>query len=166
MERTAEEWIAELGLEPHPEGGYFRETFRAPVEIPEQRLGTGAPGARPCATSIDFLLRPVDVSRLHRLRFDELWCLLAGGPLTLHLLHEDGSHETRRLGRQRGALPRTTVAGGTWFGATVDGNAPYALVACTVVPGFDFRDFTLGSRQELLERFPDHRHLVEALTPE
>ncbi|MEL7169758.1 MAG: cupin domain-containing protein [Bacteroidota bacterium] len=161
MQTSAQTWIDTLGLLPHPEGGFFRETYRAAHAV------TSAHGQpRAASTAIYFLLRAGDVSHLHRITADEGWHLYAGGPLTIHTLTEDGAYEALHLGLDldAGQCPQHVVPGGVWFGATVAESADYALVGCTVAPGFDFADFELAEREGMLEAFPQHRALIERLT--
>ena len=161
---TAEDWIAHLQLAPHPEGGYFRETYRS------QELVTPAAsryaGPRAASTAIYFLLRSGEISRLHRLRSDEVWHFYAGSSLTLHLLFASGKYETIRLGDAvaNGEQLQAVIPAGCWFGATVSRPGSFTLVGCTVAPGFDFQDFEMGSRAALTQQFPQHQELVALLT--
>jgi predicted cupin superfamily sugar epimerase len=163
---TAAEWIEALGLEPHPEGGFYRETYRAATEIGACCRAEATGGARPVSTAIYFLLPGTRVSALHRIRSDEVWHHYAGSPLTLHLLGPSGAYRRLALGPrpEQGQRPQVVVPARTWFGATVDDRAAYTLVGCTVAPGFDFADFELARRAELIRRFPRHRAVIEALT--
>jgi len=159
-------WIDELGLVPHPEGGFYRETWRSPEMLAKGSLPGRFPGPRPLGTSILYLLRAGERSRLHRLRADETWHLYDGGPLHLHLLEPGTGHRRLALGLDvtRGESPQCLVPHGAWFGAEVGEGATHALAGCTVVPGFAFEDFELGERDALLAAFPAHRALVERLT--
>jgi len=165
MNPEARLWIERLQLQPHPEGGYYRETYRA-----EQRvLGCCLiehEGPRSMATAIYFLLTVDQFSALHRLRSDEMWHFYTGSPLTLHIIDPQGNLSQIRLGANpdNGENFQVVVKAGCWFGATVDDVEGYALVGCTVSPGFEFEDFELGDRQQLLERYPQHRELIERLT--
>ncbi|MEM8559241.1 MAG: cupin domain-containing protein [Bacteroidota bacterium] len=158
---SAQAWIDALGMEPHPEGGFFRETYRAAHTV-ENEHGH----ARTASTAIYFLLRAGDVSHLHRIAADEGWHLYAGGPLTIHTLTVNGTYTALHLGLDlaAGQRPQHVVPGGVWFGATVDEGADYALVGCTVAPGFDFADFELADRASMLAAYPQHRALIERLT--
>jgi predicted cupin superfamily sugar epimerase len=160
-----------LSLAPHPEGGFFRETFRAPLRL--DGLPHGAP--RAASTAIYFLvpagaffLVPAGAfSAWHAVAgSDEVWHHYDGDPLDLHVLSPDGArHEVVRLGRDlaRGERPQHVVPAGHWQAARPLGDR-YALCGCTVAPGFDFADFAMPSRAELLARFPERRALVEAFT--
>lgn len=145
----AQHWIQTLQLQKHPEGGYYRETYRDAREI----------NGRACSTAIYFLLPAGEVSALHRLKSDEVWHFYAGHELTLHILDPAGNYTTQTVGP---ASFQAVVPAGHWFGATVERG--YALVGCTVAPGFYFRDFELADRAEWLRRFPQHRSLILRLT--
>ncbi len=171
---TAAEVIARLGLEPHPEGGYFRETYRsaATVDAPQ--------GRRAAATAIAFLLTAGRPSRFHRLISDELWAWQGGAPLELWLLEQDGTARAVVLGsssERAAALPAVRVPAGVWQAArvtapaageparaTAPAAADWALVSCVVTPGFDHADFALGRREVLAAGWPQAAAVVEELT--
>jgi hypothetical protein len=166
MARTAAAWIAALGLSPHPEGGFYRETYRAAEMIDAPHLPARFGGARACSTAIYFLLPGDQVSALHRIKSDEIWHFYAGSALTLTLIHSDGRLEERRLGPDpgRGESFQVLVPAGCWYGAAVDDPGSYALVGGTVAPGFDFADFELADREALLAGYPQHRKAILRLT--
>ncbi|MDS4021256.1 MAG: cupin domain-containing protein [Candidatus Competibacter sp.] len=162
---TADDWIACLRLESHPEGGYFRRTFAAGLMLPAGALPDhGAP--RPAATAIYYLLEAGQRSRLHRLKSDELWYFHTGSPLTVHILDDRGEYATRCLGPdpRAGQHFQLPIRAGCWFGATVDEPAGFTLIGCAVAPGFDFADFELADRAALIRRYPQHAELIERLT--
>ena len=140
MHPRAAELIATLELRPHPEGGFFQEIFRSGVEV----APTDGRGSRAALTTIYFLLPEGSVSRWHQVASDEVWHLYEGGPLELLELspagHELVRHRLSPLGGDAGA-PVCTIEAGHWQAARP--LAPYALVGCTVGPGFDFADFRL-----------------------
>ena len=165
MTLTADEVVRLLELSPHPEGGFYRETFRAPdlpVPLPDR-------GVRAASTAIYFLLRQGDFSALHRVRSDEAWHHYLGAPLELHLF-DDAGHSVVVLGPDlaRGERPQAVVPRGVFQGARLAASDRaghhFALVGCTVAPGFDFLDFEMPSRAALFAEFPGHRALVEDLT--
>lgn len=133
---TADEVIQLLGLAPHPEGGFFRETFR---DVEDQ-----AAGMRAASTAIYFLLRDGEVSRWHRVDAAEVWHWYAGGPLALGLASPDGPHKTVRLGPDlaAGERPQAVVPKDYWQQAKCLG--PWTLVGCTVAPGFTFAGFEMA----------------------
>lgn len=157
---TVESLVRELDLRPHPEGGYYRETYRA--------AHVGADG-RAASTMIYFLLPKGQVSRLHRIDADEGWHLYLGGPLEIYELdpHEpDAPPRITTLGTNlaRGERPQHVVPAGRWFGAEPAPGADFALVGCTVAPGFEFARLELGDRTRLSALFPDVRALIKRLT--
>ena len=141
---TAADWVKALNLQPHPEGGYFRETYRSAH-----------------STAIYFLLERGQISALHRIASDEAWHFYAGSPLTVFVIHPDGQREDIHLGT---SSFQAVVPGGCWFGARVDDGGDYALVGCTVAPAFEFEDFELGTRANLVSQFPRHRDILAQLT--
>ena len=156
MSATAQDWIERLGLLPHPEGGRFKETYRSSEMFETDR------GLRPASTCIYFLLGAGERSMLHRIRSDELWHFYAGQPIEIHAIGPDGSYSRTRLS---GSFPQAMIPAGSWFGAELAVSKGYALCGCTVSPGFDFDDFELAKREEMLRKFPLHRELVLRLTP-
>ena len=158
-------WIETLGLEPHPEGGHFKEVYRSRLTVPGEAL-PGYNGPRSLGTSIYFLLRDEEFSALHRIRQDELWHFYAGSTLTVHVIDATGRYAPVRMGPdpEAGECVQALVTGGSLFGASVDGGEGYSLVGCTCVPGFDFADFEMPGREELVRRYPQHKELMERLT--
>lgn len=159
-------WIEKLNLIEHPEGGFFRETYRSGEYIPHAGLPDRFIGPRSFSTAIYFLVTGRSPSHLHRLKGDELWHFYAGDRATLHVFHPDGRYEPHLLGGnpEAGESFQAVVPAGCWFGATVEEPDGYALAGCTVAPGFDYADFLLARRSELLLIFPDHASLIEQLT--
>ncbi len=158
MHPAASAAITTLGLSPHPEGGFYRETFRAPllVETPF--------GPRAASTAIYFLLPAGTFSALHRVRSDEVWHHYAGDPVELHTIDEQGTHSVTMLGPLLEAQrPQHVVPAGTWQAAVPLGGR-YALCGCTVAPGFDFADFEMPPREALVRAHPALRPAIERLT--
>jgi predicted cupin superfamily sugar epimerase len=157
----ADEIIRLLELEPHPEGGAFRETYRS-----RERAAT-ARGERSVSTAIYFLIRKGTFSALHRSASDEVWHHHLGDPLRIVVIGEDGTRSDHVLGLELGSgqRPQAIVPAGAWFGARLEQEEiGYALVSCTVAPGFDFADFELGEQEALLDRFPQHERVIRELT--
>ncbi len=160
---TANEWIEKLGLLPHPEGGWFKEVYRSHESIAGDALPDRFDGGRVFSTAIYFLLTAGEVSRLHRIRQDEVWHFYDGDSLRLHRIRPDGEHIESLVGIDGEALPLAVVPAGDYFGAEVAGNG-FSLVGCTVAPGFEFADFEMPSRDELYLQFMQHGELIQRLT--
>lgn len=165
MTTTAQNWINALHLTPHPEGGYFREMPHGgeTITLPDGR-------ERFHYTSICFLLTQENPSRFHRLKSDEVWYFHTGAPLTVHCLHPNGRHERIALGLrvEHGEVLQARMPAGVIFGAAVvaAGGMDFALVSCMVSPGFDYADFELCKRADLLAQYPAHGEIIRRLTPD
>lgn len=158
--------IERLDLQPHPEGGYYKETYRSAGCISPENLNDNYQGSRNYATCIYFLLTSSEFSALHKIHQDEIWHFYAGSPIRLHVISESGVYTKYIIGNaiEKGETPQLVVPGGHWFGAEVMDTDSYALVGCTVAPGFDFDDFFLGSKDELTTRFPHLESVIMQLT--
>jgi uncharacterized protein len=163
---AAQYWIDQLNLEPHPEGGFFRQTYRAPLVIEQSALPPTFRGPRSASTAIYFLLAGEDFSALHRLAADEIWHFYAGAALLVHSIDPAGNHSVVKLGQnpEAGEQFQWVVPAGHWFGCSVEQPDRYALVGCTVAPGFDFADFEMAERVALTARYPQHRALIDKFT--
>jgi predicted cupin superfamily sugar epimerase len=159
MHPDARAWIDELKLVPHPEGGLYVETHRAPLHVATPQ------GDRSASTAIYFLLPAGSFSALHRVRSDEVWHHYDGDPVELTLLDPIGGARVVRLGRDRarGERPQVIVPAETFQAARPIGDR-FALCGCTVAPGFVFDDFELPSRAELRALFPKEEKLVTRFT--
>jgi predicted cupin superfamily sugar epimerase len=146
---NAEETVRRLGLAPHPEGGFYRQTFRSPSTI---RLPDGR--ERSASTAIYYLLPQGAWSAWHRVQADEVWHHYEGAPLQLFRL----GMEPARLDRRS---PQAVVPAGVWQAALPDGGA--TLCGCTVAPGFEFEDFELATLETLLAEYPDQENLIRRL---
>lgn len=165
---TARHYIQSLNLQPHPEGGYFAETYRSAESIPSGALPGRFSGMRAFGTAIYFLLERHHFSALHRILADEIWHFYAGGPLQVFVINPDATLTIVRLGNEpaKGEVFQAVVPAGCWFGAKSAEGTDFSLVGCTVAPGFNFADFEMGSRTALLAQFPQHRAVIEMLTIE
>ncbi len=163
---TAKDWIEKLQLEPHPEGGHFRQTYKSEVVIPQDALPAGFSGTRVASTAIYFLLEGLNFSTFHRLKSDELWHFYAGQPLWVHVIDPAGNYSRIALGGdpEGGQVLQAVVRAGNWFASHVADWSSFALAGCTVAPGFDFQDFEMGNGKELAARYPQHRELIARLT--
>ena len=157
MTQEIELLIEKLELLPHPEGGFYKETYRS--------IETIDSGKRQLMTSIYFILTSANVSKFHRIKSDELWFFHSGSPLIVHVLDEKG-HTKNLIGLdlQNGEVPQFMVPKNTIFGSSVQGENAYSLVSCVVAPGFDFADFELFTKDELLPLFPLHEEIISRLT--
>jgi uncharacterized protein len=188
----AKYWIEKLGLEVHPEGGYFRQTYKSELRIvPEAsarahavatsatKVGQpGLPGSRAASTGIYFLLEGESFSAFHRLRSDEMWHFYAGSPLVVHVLDPAGEYSSILLGGdlEAGQVFQAVVRAGCWFGAELAHpphfsqkraereHPSYALVGCTVAPGFEFEDFEMARREPLEAKYPGQKEIIQKLT--
>lgn len=156
--KTQQEWINELGLKAHPEGGYYVEKEKSPYTT----MVTGA--ERPLYTSIYFLLTADNPSHFHQLKSDEVWYYHAGEPLTVHELHK-GAYTTTKIGPNTatGDVLQYVVKAGSIFGSSVNTANSYSLVSCMVSPGFDYRDFKLFTQQELYAKYPECEAIIKQL---
>ena len=165
MTKTAKHWIDHLGLQAHPEGGFFKETYRSQSKIKHEDLGGGFLGDRNVSTAIYYLLQNDNYSAWHRIKSDEMWHFYDGtSALHIHTLTETGYH-IMKLGNnpEKGEELQLVVPANTWFAASLVMPGAYALVGCTVAPGFDFADFEMASKENLLAEFPNEKDAVEQL---
>ncbi len=165
MNYTAEDIIKLLDLIPHPEGGFYRETYRSDLFIPDGVIKEFK-GGRNCTTSIYYMLTSDSFSSFHRIRQDEIWHYYLGDAIRIHMLSDSGETQSVLLGTdfKRGQLPQHVVPANTWFAAESEAKLGFSLVGCNVSPGFDFQDFELGCRENLVGKYPDHVGLIERLT--
>ena len=163
---TAEYWIDKLGLKQHPEGGYYKEMYRADENIEQSALPDRYKGDRYFATSIYFLLKAGQYSHFHRILSDETWHFYQGSRLELFVLAKNGTLVKHLLGPkyQEGERFQITIPRDHWFGVRAAKKDSYALLGCTVAPGFHFEDFELAKRQMLLKEFPQHAGIIDELT--
>ncbi len=155
----ADNLISMLSLEPHPEGGWYRQTYRSAQEVETRR------GIRAASTAIYFLLREGEFSALHRIASDEVWHFYLGSPLRIEAITPKGLIQSFTLGNSltENEVVQAWVPAGHWFGASL-AQGGWALVGCTVAPGFEFLDFEMRGRDELLAIFPECEDVVRRLT--
>jgi hypothetical protein len=164
---TAEEIIALLKLKPHPkEGGFFSETWRADEAIPPNVLPGRYSGPRAFGTCIYYLLTLTTFSAMHRLQSDEVFHFYLGDPVEMLQLWPDGSGKTVLLGTdlRAGMQPQVIVPCSVWQGLRLVTGGKFALLGCTVAPGFDFADYEHGRREDLIAGYPEFREKIVALT--
>ncbi len=158
---TGNEIIEKLKLEAHPEGGYYKETYRSELLIKNDQQKT-----RNVSTAIYFLLKDDEKSLFHRIQSDELWFFHQGEALEIVFI-ENNELKTIILGNDitNGEVPQAKIPAHVWFGSRIKNASGYALVSCTVAPGFDFLDFELANRETLTLEFPHLKESIETFTP-
>jgi predicted cupin superfamily sugar epimerase len=157
---NAQSIIDKLKLTPHPEGGFYKETYRSDYTIVNAKKEN-----RHVSTAIYYLLEDEDKSHFHRIQSDELWFFHLGQPLEVILI-EGGHLTTTILGNdiKKDEYPQVIIPANTWFAARVKNGKGFSLVSCTVSPGFDFADFSLAKREDLVQQFPHLKDVIEKFT--
>lgn len=160
MNIKAQNLIRNYKLLPHPEGGYYRETYRSPeiINVDGKQRNT--------ATAIYYLLNDGDKSNFHRLSSDEIWFFHEGEALEILTIDQRGDLIINTLGidSELGSVPQLTIKAGTWFAARIKGGAGYSLVSCVVAPGFDFADFEMANKVRLCALFPHLKAEIEEMS--
>jgi predicted cupin superfamily sugar epimerase len=161
MHEKALYYIRKLQLKKHPEGGYFREIYRAGdivlIDLPNKKV------KKNFSTSIYFLLEGRQFSAFHKLDADETWHFYDGSSVKIYIIDSDGKFVEIVLGKKTeiGEVFQATIKKNNWFAAEVLSKRSFAFIGCTVAPGFDFSDFELGRRDKLIKLFPQHKLLFE-----
>jgi len=152
---TAAYFINELNLQPHVEGGYYKEIYRSPLNINDRSL----------STTIYFLLEGEQLSRFHQLTADEIWFFHYGSTLLIHQIDSNGDLSVQKLGMNlsAGEHAQLLIPAGTIFASEMEDKNSFALVSCMVSPGFEFKDFTLFSKEELVKKYPGHHAIAQRL---
>ena len=165
-EMSGEEFVKELNLEPHPEGGYYRPTYRSAEYINRTALPDRFAGDRSISTAIFYLLQQGDFSAFHRIKSDECWHFYLGGTLVIHIIKHNGDYLHVKLGKniREGENFQYVVPAEAWFAVEPAPETAFALTGCTVAPGFDFSDFEMGHKQTLLSLFPQHEWIITRLS--
>ncbi len=164
---TAEQLIAYLGLQPHPkEGGFFRETYRAAETVGAAALPERYGSPRSHSTAIYYLLTPGTFSALHRLKGDEVFHFYLGDPVRMLQLTPGGKGKTIVLGHDvlAGQHFQLVVPRDIWQGSILEPGGRFALLGCTVAPGFEYADYEAGQRGALLRDYPEFADLITRLT--
>jgi predicted cupin superfamily sugar epimerase len=162
--KDASFYIRNLSLNPHPEGGYYKETYRSIATIPGAVLH-GFSEDRNCSTAIYYLLEKKDFSAFHRIKSDECWHYYAGDTLLIHVLYNNGNYSCIKLGCviDKEEVLQFVVPANTWFAAVCDERSSFVLAGCTVAPGFDFADFEMADKNLLLQEYPSCSKIIPAL---
>lgn len=158
--------VATFNLLPHPEGGFYKETYRSDGVIRKDALPKNFSGDRNYATAIYFLLTSENFSAFHKIEQDEIWHFYDGSPLYVHVIDKEGNYTRHEVGIDidAGQVPQLVVPAGCWFASSVKEEDSYSFVGCTVAPGFDFADFELANYETLAQEYPKHKEIIKKLT--
>jgi len=157
--KTAAYWINHLHLQPHPEGGYYKEVFRSKQQV----LRNGADELKQACTSIYYLLEGADYSGFHRIASDELWYFHKGEPLLIHIVDELGVYSSIELSDTSSGVLSAVVKAGLWFASEIPSGNGFTLVSCAVAPGFEFNEFEMAEKQAMMLLYPQHAGLFDIL---
>jgi predicted cupin superfamily sugar epimerase len=157
--QNAAYWIDHLNLQPHPEGGFYKEVFRSAQDI----LRTTSPNIKQACTSIYYLLEGTDYSGFHRIASDEIWYFHKGAPLHIHAIDRQGTYIVHELSDIPTGNLSVVISAGQWFAAELPAKTGYVLVSCAVAPAFDFNEFEMAEKEDLLLQYPQHTAVIERL---
>jgi predicted cupin superfamily sugar epimerase len=157
--QTASHWTQHLNLQPHPEGGYYKEVFRSSQQVSR----TASSGVKSALTSIYYLLEETDFSCFHRISSDEIWYFHEGAPLHIHAIDHNGILTTHELSDKVTGNLSIAIGAGLWFAAEIPSANGFTLASCAVAPGFEFSEFEMGKRDELIALYPRHAGLLSRL---
>ena len=162
---TAQQLIQQYKLQPHPEGGWYKETYKSREYIPAHVLPARFRGSRSFSTAIYFLLEQNDFSGFHRIRSDECWHFYAGDPLLIYVIQQNGMLDIIQLGNDisKGQLFQYVVPANCWFASKPAAGSRFSFTGCTVSPGFDFADFELADADTLTALYPLHEIVIKEL---
>ena len=157
--------IQQFDLQPHPEGGWYKQTYKSSELIPGESLPARFGGNRHFSTAIYFLLEQGNFSAFHRIKSDECWHFYSGDPLEIFILTENGELSIVLLGSdfEKGQKFQHVVPANCWFASRPAVGSEYCFVGCTVSPGFEFDDFELADAEELAAEYPQHDALIYSL---
>lgn len=162
LNKLARFWIKRLKLDKHPEGGCFTNTYTSDKKIDLRDYD----GVRYSCTAIYYLLTGNQFASFHIMKSDEIWHFYSGSSLTLHIIDTKGQMNKILVGPNfdEGERFQVIVKSGCWFAASINEKKSYSLVGCTVSPGFDYRDWKIGNRKKLSEKYPQHKRIIEKYT--
>jgi predicted cupin superfamily sugar epimerase len=158
--------IDQFELQPHPEGGWYRQTYKSREQIAAEVLPQRFSGDRTFSTAIYFLLEKGNFSAFHRIKSDECWHFYDGDPLLIYIIQQTGSLDVISLGRdfEKGELFQYVVPANCWFASRPAPGSEYSFAGCTVSPGFEFDDFELANATNLFNAYPKHKDLIQELS--
>ena len=160
--KNVEYWINKLGLIKHPEGGYYKENYRSDIHFKNSQNKK-----RSLATSIYYLLEGNDFSSFHKIKSDEIWHFYYGSNIIVHVIGKNSNLSSNVIGNniQSGNEKiQMLIEKDSWFAAEVSDKSFYSLVGCTVIPGFEFDDFELAKKEELVQKYPMYENVIRRLT--
>lgn len=162
---TANALIKQFNLLPHPEGGYYKETYKATEYIVKNALPERFRADRFFSTAIYFLLEKGNFSAFHKIKSDECWHFYAGETLLVYVIHSTGNLEIIRLGNniEMGEVFQYVVPANCWFASEPAAHTNFSFVGCTVAPAFNFADFELAKANTLIQQFPQHKNIIQRL---
>ena len=157
--------IQKYNLEPHPEGGWYKQTYKSNEQIPGNALPERFGANRTFSTAIYFLLEKGNFSAFHRIKSDECWHFYAGDPLVIYVIDHNEELKIISLGNdlEKGQAFQYVVPANCWFASRPAPGSEYCFVGCTVAPGFEFEDFELANAAELSAIYPEHKKIIEQL---
>ena len=158
-QEDASYWIERLKMQPHPEGGFYKEVFRSQQSV----LRVGENETRQACTSIYYLLEGEDYSGFHRIKSDEIWYFHKGEPLNIHVITAHRQHQVLELSDRNSGQLCHTVPAGLWFASEIPSKLGYSLVSCAVAPGFEFAEFEMANKKILTDEYPGYKDLFEKL---
>jgi predicted cupin superfamily sugar epimerase len=172
-QKTAQYWIDHLNLQPHPEGGYYKEVFRSQKLVlrtdsigfnsKKAAFNTDYDANKSAITSIYYLLEAGDFSAFHRLASDELWYFHNGEPLHIHVINLQGIHTILELSDSETGVLQAIIPPNTWFASEIASKTGYVLVSCAVAPGFEFTEFEMAKKGELITQHPQLQTILNKL---
>lgn len=159
----ADQLIRLYNLQPHPEGGWYNQTYKSKEVIDGNALPGRFGGSRVFSTAIYFLLEKGDFSAFHRIKSDECWHFYAGDPLNIYVMDETGNLQIVSLGKGAGQAFQYVIPANCWFAGRPAPGSEFCFVGCTVSPGFEFEDFELANATELSNEYPQHEAIIKEL---
>jgi predicted cupin superfamily sugar epimerase len=162
---TPQQLIQQFNLQPHPEGGWYKETYKSTELLPRAALPQRFNGDRSFSTAIYFLLEQGNFSAFHKIKSDECWHFYTGEPLAVYIINQQGALNIIELGNDinKGHVFQYVVPANCWFASRPAAESNFCFVGCTVAPGFDFEDFELADADELSKLYPQHRGIIQEL---
>jgi predicted cupin superfamily sugar epimerase len=157
--------IQQYNLKPHPEGGWYTQTYKSNELIGANALPARFGGDRSFSTAIYFLLEQGNFSAFHRIKSDECWHFYAGDPLLIYVIEVNGELKIISLGNdpEKGQTFQYIVPANCWFASRPAPGSEYCFAGCTVSPGFEFEDFELANANELSNTYPQHKDIIRQL---